>query len=141
MAIFQTFEKCLESPYLFADPDAPARVPPLIVQATSRLDAARNLWAAKGDPGDVCLLAYESMFAALRAAVYSRGYREAGLRCLLLACERLLVSEGRVGPRMLLRFEQAQGMKLTPAEALEAAAEWLGQAGQVVAGAETARSG
>lgn len=127
MAIVQTFEKCLDSPYLFRDPDAAARVASLIEQARGRLEAAKNLDRAKGDPADVCLLAYESMFASLRAAVYSRGYREAGLRCLLLACESLLVRNGLIQDKLLLDFERAQGLKLSPDKSIEAAISWLEQ--------------
>ena len=39
-------------------------------------------------------LSYEAMFSCLRALVYDKGYREAGLRCLMLACEELYVRPG-----------------------------------------------
>ena len=84
MAIINTLAKCLDSPYLFRDSQAPARVPTLLDQADDALGAARDLLgASKPDATDVGTLAYQAMFASVRALVYARGYREAGLRCLV----------------------------------------------------------
>ena len=126
MAIVDTFDKCLDGPYLVQDPDAADRVGDLLAKAGDRLEAAANLNASpKGDPADICLLSYEAMFCCLRALVYSKGYREAGLRCLLLACERLYVRPGELDGKHLLAFEQAQAMKLPPKEALAAASAFV----------------
>src|SRR5262245_24701310 len=115
MAIINTFPKCLESPYLFEDKDAPARVAGLLAIAGDRLEAAANvLGTGQGDPSDASLLAYEAMFACLRALVYNKGYREAGLRCLLLACESLYVKTGLLDPSHIHAFERAQGLKTPP---------------------------
>ncbi|RUL86501.1 HEPN domain-containing protein [Tautonia sociabilis] len=123
MAIVNTFEKCLEGPYLSRDDSAAEAVGELLRRASDRLEAAAGLRASpKGDPADLCLLAYEAMFCCLRALVYRLGYREAGLRCLLLACEALYVRPGRLDARHLLDFERAQALKLPPDEALDAAA-------------------
>ena len=87
MAIINTFQKCLESPYLFEDKEAPNRIVDLLAKAGDRLDAAVNIHTTgQGDPADVVFLSYEAMFSCVRALVYSKGYREFGLRCLLLAC-------------------------------------------------------
>ena len=126
MAIVSTFEKCLESPYLARDDSAADLVGELLARAGDRLEAAANLRASpKGDPADVCLLSYEAMFSCLRALVYSKGYREAGLRCLLLACEGLYVRPGQLDARHLLDFERAQSLKLPPAEGLVAASAFV----------------
>jgi uncharacterized protein (UPF0332 family) len=123
MAIIATYEKCLDSPYLFRDPDAPARVGALLSQAADRLEAALNVRdQPKGDPADVVLFSYEAMFASIRALVYAHGLREAGLRCLLAACGFLYVRDGQLAPELLLAFERAQGLKATPDDALAAAA-------------------
>lgn len=122
MAIVNTFSKCLESPYLFRDPEAPGRVAALLASAGDRLEAAANLQASpRGDPADVALLSYEAMFACIRALVYAEGYREAGLGCLLIACEELYVKPGRLEAAHLTRFRRAQGLKLGAADALDAA--------------------
>jgi hypothetical protein len=122
MAIVETFRKCLETPYLRQDPDAPARVPGLLALAGDRLDAAAAIGeGAPGDAADVSLLAYEAMFACVRALVYAQGYREGGLRCLLLACESLYVRPGTLDAAHLHAFQRVQGLKLPPAESLEAA--------------------
>ena len=129
MGIVNTFEKCLESPYLSRDEGAAALVEGLLERADDRLRAARVVVGVpKADPADPCLLAYESMFCTLRALVYARGYREAGLRCLLLACEALYVRSGALGGSHLVAFERAQGLKLPPADAVDAAAAFLDQA-------------
>ena len=123
MAIINTFRKCLESPYLFEDPEAPARVGGLLAMAGDRLDAAVNIQTTgKGDLSDASLLAYEAMFACLRALVYQKGYREAGLRCLLIACSELYVQPGTLDAGLIHAFERAQGLRLPPAETIAAAA-------------------
>ncbi len=122
MAIVNTLQKCLESPYLFRDDAAPARVPALLKLADDRLAAALAIQGLeKHDPADVGALAYESMFASLRALVYVKGYREAGLKCLVLAAEQLYVRTDLLEADHLQAFEQAQGQKLPPVEAIEAA--------------------
>src|SRR3954465_1989839 len=96
MAIINTFQKCLDSPYLFEDKEAPARIVELLAKAGDRLDAAVNIHpTGQGDPADVVFLSYEAMFCCLRALVYARGYREFGLRCLLMACDNLYVRTGQ----------------------------------------------
>ncbi|HEV3166230.1 MAG TPA: hypothetical protein VGZ22_19550 [Isosphaeraceae bacterium] len=126
MAIINTFQKCLESPYLFEDKEAPARVGKLLAMAGDRLEAAVNIQTTgQGDPADASLLAYEAMFACLRALVYHKGYREAGLRCLMLACENLYVKTGQLEPAHIIAFERAQGLKTPPAENVNAAAAFV----------------
>jgi uncharacterized protein (UPF0332 family) len=132
MAIINTLEKCLDSPYLVRDPEAPARVNDLLALAHQRLEAAEALFKA-GELGDVGTLAYEAMFAGLRALVYRQGYREAGLRCLLLACEEHYVRPGQLDPGHLQAFERAQGLKLTPAEACSSAAAFLARTRELLA--------
>jgi uncharacterized protein (UPF0332 family) len=126
MAIINTLQKCLDSPYLFADKDAPARIVELLSKAGDRLDGAVNIHTTgQGDPADVVFLSYEAMFCCLRALVYNKGYRENGLRCLLLACEGLYVRTGQLDAEHLRKFELAQRMKLSPAEAVETAASFV----------------
>jgi uncharacterized protein (UPF0332 family) len=126
MAIINTFAKCLESPYLVEDPQAPARVGELLAGAADRLEGAANIQeTGKGDPADVVFLSYEAMFGCLRALVYARGYREMGLRCLLLACEGLYVRTGELDAEHLRHFELAQRLKLAPAEALAHASSFV----------------
>ena len=129
MAIINTFDKCLDSPYLFRDSEAPSQVLGLLAQADDQLAAARDLLESpKPDPTDVGTLAYQAMFAAVRALVYARGYREAGLKCLVLACEGLYVRPGLLDGGELVAFERVQGFKLPAAEAVAAASTLLGKA-------------
>lgn len=122
MAIINTFPKCLDSPYLFVDDEAPARVGALLALAGDRLEAASNVQASgQGDAADVSFLSYEAMFACLRALVYHKGYREAGLRCLMLACEELYVRPGTLDASHIHAFERAQGLRVPPEENLRAA--------------------
>lgn len=126
MAIVNTFEKCLASPYLFEDPTAPERVEGLLRLAADRLEAATFLHqSGQGDQADVTLFSYEAMFSCLRALVYRKGYREAGLRCLMLACEHLYVKPGTLEPGHIHALERAQGLKTPPAENLAAATAFL----------------
>ena len=129
MAIINTFDQCLAGPYLFLDSEAPARVEGLLNQAEGQLAAARHLLGGpKADPTDVGTLAYQAMFAAVRALVYARGYREAGLKCLLLACEKLYVRSGLLDGAQLVAFERAQGFKLNPGDAVATASVLVSQA-------------
>jgi uncharacterized protein (UPF0332 family) len=122
MAIINTLQKCLDSPYLFKDDDAPAKIPALLAKAGERLEAAANLQhTGQGDPADISFLCYEAMFACLRALVYHKGYREAGLRCLMLACENLYIRTGLLDVSHIHALERAQGLKTPPSENLAAA--------------------
>jgi uncharacterized protein (UPF0332 family) len=126
MAIINTLQKCLDSPYLFVDDEAPTRIVDLLAKAGDRLDAAVNIHTTgQGDPADVVFLSYEAMFCCLRALVYAKGYREFGLRCLLLACESLYVRPGQLDAALLRKFELAQRLKLSPAEAVESCSAFV----------------
>ena len=126
MAIINTLDKCLDSPYLFKDDEAPARIPSLLAKAADRLEAAANIqYTGQGDAADITFLSYEAMFSCLRALVYNKGYREAGLRCLLLACENLYVRPGALDVSHLHAFERAQGLKTSPTETLAAASAFV----------------
>ncbi len=79
MAIINTLQKCLDSPYLFQDPEAPGRVASLLKFAGDRLDAARKIQkSAKPDPADIGSLAYEAMFAASGRWSMPRGIARRG---------------------------------------------------------------
>jgi uncharacterized protein (UPF0332 family) len=132
MPIINTLDRCLESPYLFLDPEAPGRVEGCLAFATDRLEVARNLFEATPDSADVSLFAYEAMFGALRALVYSRGYREAGLRCLLIAAHVLFVREGRLEAAHLHAFERLQALKLPPEQALSESEAFLERVRELV---------
>ena len=122
MAIINTFQKCLDSPYLIEDKDAPARIGELLAKAGDRLEASVNIQTTgQGDPADITFLSYEAMFCCLRALVYAKGYREAGLRCLLLACEGLYIRPGLLDVEHIHAFERMQALRLRPDEALAAA--------------------
>jgi uncharacterized protein (UPF0332 family) len=126
MAIINTMQKCLESPYLFEDNEAPSRIVELLAKAGDRLEAAVNLQTTgQGDPADVVFLSYEAMFSCVRALVYAKGFREFGLRCLLLACDALYVRTGQLDPAHLRKFELAQRLKMAPAEAVEASSAFV----------------
>lgn len=126
MAIVNTLQKCLDSPYLFEDKEASKRIGALMATAADRLEAAANIHSTgQGDPADVSFLSYEAMFSCLRALVYSKGYREAGLRCLMLACEQLYVRPGLLDVQYLHAFERSQGLKLKPEESLAAASRFV----------------
>lgn len=126
MAIINTLQKCLDSPYLFEDKEAPARIGGLLAKAGDRLEAAANLRSSgQGDPADVSFLSYEAMFCCLRALVYAKGYREAGLRCLMLACEHLYVRPGLLDVAHVHAFERAQALKTPPEENLAAASAFV----------------
>ena len=126
MAIINTLQKCLDSPYLFEDHEAANQIGSLLAKAGDRLEAAANIQSTgQGDAADISFLSYEAMFCCLRALVYHKGYREAGLRCLMLACESLYVRPGTLDVAHLHAFERAQGLKLPPAEALAAASGFV----------------
>ncbi|QEH33425.1 hypothetical protein OJF2_19270 [Aquisphaera giovannonii] len=126
MAIINTFQKCLESPYLVEDGDAPSKIGGLLAKAGDRLEGAVNIQTSgQGDPADVIFLSYEAMFCCLRALVYDKGYRECGLRCLILACESLYIKTGRLDPEHLRKFDLAQRLKLTPEDAVASASAFV----------------
>lgn len=122
MAIINTLQKCLDSPYLFEDKSAPERIGSLLARAGDRLEAATNLrTSGQAESADIPFLCYEAMFCCLRALVYAKGYREAGLRCLLLACEGLYIRPGLLDVEHIHAFERMQSLRLRPDEALAAA--------------------
>lgn len=126
MAIVNTFQKCLETPYLIEDKDAPDRIGELLAKAGDRLEGAVNIHSSgQGDPADIVFLSYESMFCCLRALVYAKGYREYGLRCLLLACESLYIRPGHLDADLIRQFELAQRLKLAPADAVASASTFV----------------
>lgn len=126
MAIINTLQKCLDSPYLVEDKDAPSRIVDLLAKAGDRLDGAVNIHTTgQGDPADVVFLSYEAMFCCVRALVYAKGYREFGLRCLILACDGLYVRAGSLDGEHLRKFELAQRLKLAPADAVAAASAFV----------------
>jgi uncharacterized protein (UPF0332 family) len=126
MAIINTLEKCLDSPYLFEDKEAASRIGGLLAKAGDRLEAAANIVSSgQGDLADASFLSYEAMFCCLRALVYAKGYREAGLRCLLLACEQLYVRPGLLDVAHVHAFERAQCLKLPADESLAAASAFV----------------
>ncbi|MFO0956384.1 MAG: hypothetical protein U0800_02825 [Isosphaeraceae bacterium] len=128
MAIVDTLESCLASPYLFSDPQAPGRVADLLAIADDRLDLVRAvLEQGTGEADDVNQYCYEAMFACVRALVYAKGYREAGLRCLLIACRRFHVEGGSLDPAHLRDLERIQGRRTRPEEAYQAAGSFLGR--------------
>ncbi len=136
MAIVNTLQKCLDSPYLFVDEDAPNRVGTLLTKAGDRLDAAANILSGgQGDPADATFLSYEAMFSCLRALVYSRGYREAGLRCLLLACEQLYVKPGLIDAGHIHAFERVQTLRVPPDDALAVASKFVKRTLEILAAA------
>ena len=135
MAIVNTFPKCLDSPYLIEDKDAAARVGALMSTAADRLEAAANInYTGQGDQADVSFLSYEAMFNCLRALVYQQGYREMGLRCLMLACEHLYVKPGLLDANHIHAFERAQGLKRPPAENLAAASAFVKRTIEILRG-------
>ena len=135
MAIINTFPKCLDSPYLVVDENASTRVGGLMATAADRLEAAANInHTGQGDMADVSFLSYEAMFNCLRALVYQKGYREMGLRCLMLACEHLYVRTGLLEPGHIHAFERAQGLKRPPAENLAAASAFVKRTIEILRG-------
>ncbi len=73
MAIINTLQKCLDSPYLFEDKEAPNRIVDLLAKAGDRLEAAVNIHTSgQGDPADIVFLSYEAMFSCVRALVYAK---------------------------------------------------------------------
>ena len=125
MAIINTFEKCLESPYLFVDADAPARVESLVTQAQTQLGLAEEVAQKSSDSVEVSYLSHQAMFCCLRAMVYAKGYREAGLKCLLSAVFSLYIKPGLLDAKVLSSFEAAQSLKASPEENLREAQSLL----------------
>jgi uncharacterized protein (UPF0332 family) len=133
MAIVNTLDQCLASPYLFTDQDAPSRVPSLLAHASDRLEAASAiLERGTGDADDIIQYSYEAMFACLRALVYAKGYREAGLRCLILACDALYVRPGLLDAGHLQAMERLLGRRVRPEESRKAAACFLSRSEELV---------
>ena len=126
MAIINTFQKCLDSPYLFEDKEAPNRIVDLLAKAGDRLDAAVNIHTTgQGDPADVVFLSYEAMFSCVRALVYAKGYREFGLRCLLLRARASTFAPASSMPSICASSRHAQRLKMSPAEAVEASSAFV----------------
>ncbi|MCY2935043.1 MAG: hypothetical protein NT172_12855 [Planctomycetota bacterium] len=141
MAIVNNLQKCLESPYLFEDTDAPSRVPALLNLAADRLEAATNIQTFnKGDKADIIFLSYEAMFACMRALVYSKGLREYGLRCLMIATEVHYVKTGLLDGALIQKFQQLQQLKSKPEESLDVASTFVKRTLEILNAAQVAKS-
>jgi uncharacterized protein (UPF0332 family) len=141
MAIVNNLQKCLESPYLFEDSDAPSRVPGLLNMAADRLEAATNIHSyQKGDKADIIFLSYEAMFACIRALVYTKGLREYGLRCLLIALEVHYVKPGILDPKLIQKFQTIQELKSSPQEAIDIASALVKRTLEILTKAQAAKS-
>ena len=141
MAIVNNLQKCLESPYLFEDTDAPSRVPALLNLAADRLEAATNIQTfSKGDKADIIFLSYEAMFACMRALVYSKGLREYGLRCLMIATEVHYVKTGLLDGGLIQKFQQLQQLKSKPEESLDVASAFVKRTLEILNAAQVAKS-
>ena len=141
MAIVNNLQKCLESPYLFEDTDAPSRVPALLNLAADRLEAATNIQTInKGDKADIIFLSYEAMFACMRALVYSKGLREYGLRCLMIATEVHYVKTGLLDGALIQKFQQLQQLKSKPEESLDVASTFVKRTLEILNAAQVAKS-
>ncbi len=141
MAIVNNLQKCLESPYLFEDTDAPSRVPALLNLAADRLEAATNIQTFnKGDKADIIFLSYEAMFACMRALVYSKGLREYGLRCLMIATEVHYVKTGLLDGALIQKFQQLQQLKSKPEESLDVASAFVKRTLEILNAAQVAKS-
>ena len=141
MAIVNNLQKCLESPYLFEDTDAPSRVPALLNLAADRLEAATNIQTfSKGDKADIIFLSYEAMFACMRALVYSKGLREYGLRCLMIATEVHYVKTGLLDGALIQKFQQLQQLKSKPEESLDVASTFVKRTLEILNAAQVAKS-
>ena len=128
MAIIHTFEQCLESPYLFEDDQAPGRVSELVAQAQGRIDMAEEIAAkpsGRAESVEISYLSHQAMFCYLRARVYAKGYRDAGLKCLLAALSALYIKPGQLDAEFTRSFEAAQSLKASPSENLRAARSLL----------------
>ena len=141
MAIVNNLQKCLESPYLFEDADAPSRVPALLNLAADRLEAATNILTYnKGDKADVIFLSYEAMFSCMRALVYSKGLREYGMRCLMIATEVHYVKTGLLDSSLIQKFQQLQQLKSKPDEAVEISSAFVMRTLELLTAAQAAKS-
>ncbi len=141
MAIVNNLQKCLESPYLFEDAEAPSRVPALLNSAADRLEAATNIHTYnKGDKADIIFLAYEAMFACMRALVYSKGLREYGMRCLIIATDVHFVKPGLLDGAMVQKFQKLQELKSKPEEAIEIASAFVKRTLEILTAAQAAKS-
>ncbi|MFM7315602.1 MAG: HEPN domain-containing protein [Isosphaeraceae bacterium] len=141
MAIVNNLQKCMESPYLFEDKDAPGRVPALLNSAADRLEAATNIYSFnKGDKADIIFLAYEAMFACMRALVYSKGLREYGMRCLIIATDVHYVKPGLLDGAMVQKFQKLQELKSKPEEAIEIASAFVKRTLEILTAAQAAKS-
>lgn len=141
MAIVNNLQKCLESPYLFEDADAPKRVPALLNTAADRLEAATNIQTYnKGDKADIIFFSYEAMFACMRALVYTKGFREYGMRCLIIATDVHYVKTGLLDGAMIQKFQQIQELKSRPEEAIEVASAFVKRTLEILTSAQSAKS-
>ncbi|MFM1801566.1 MAG: hypothetical protein RJA81_918 [Planctomycetota bacterium] len=141
MAIINNLKKCLESPYLFEDPDAAKKVPALLNLAADRLEAATNIHTVgKGDKADIIFFSYEAIFACMRALVYTKGLREYGMRCLIIATDVHYVKPGLLDGAMIQKFQKLQELKSKPEEAVEVASAFVKRTLEILTANSSAKS-
>jgi uncharacterized protein (UPF0332 family) len=80
------------------------------------------------------------MFACIRALVYTKGLREYGLRCLLIAVEVHYVKPGILDPKLIQKFQTIQELKSSPQEAIDIASALVKRTLEILTKAQAAKS-
>ena len=105
------YKNCLERHQIIKDSRAKKLVAKEIKAAQTDLARARESLEDLADPKWSTIKSYYSAFHALRALLYSQGYRERSHYCLIQAIITHFVDEGKLDLKLIKRFEKIKTLR------------------------------
>ena len=125
------FKVCLETPYVIKDAAAPKAVAEDLKQAQESLDAASEKLKNPGDPADIILLSYRSMYGAAKALVHHAGYQVTNFRYLITALDELFVRSKKLDKNLIDHLVAAQKLTGNAENHVQAAQIFLANAKEI----------
>ena len=125
---FQAFQ---ESPYLSKDASAQGAVAKDLASAQELFNLASEKTKAAGDPAEVTLASYRSMYCSAKALVHHAGYEITNFRALLTALEKLFTGENKLDQALTDQWVASQRLVGNAEDHLKAAGDFLARAKQL----------
>ena len=126
------FSACLETPYVTKDVTAPKTVAEDLKQSQESLDAASEKLKNPGDPADIILLSYRSMYGAAKALVHRAGYQVTNFRYLLTMLDQLYVRAKKLDKNLLDQLVAAQKLTGNAEEQFKSAQIFLAKVKEII---------
>lgn len=126
-----SFTAFQESPYLSKSAAAQGLVAQDLASAQELLNLASEKAKAAGDPADVTLAGYRSMYCSAKALVHHAGYEITNFRGLLIALEKLYTGDKKLDKTLTDQLVASQRLVGNAEDHLKAAGDFLAKARQL----------